>query len=27
VTISYHDPSGVSPDHTYPAIAVSGVQP
>jgi hypothetical protein len=26
VTISYHDPSGVSPDHSYP-VAVTGVQP
>ncbi len=27
VTIGYHDPSGVSPDHTYPPITVSGVHP
>jgi Fibronectin type III domain len=27
VTISYHDPSGVSPDHTYPPVAVTGAYP
>jgi hypothetical protein len=27
VTISYHDPSGVSPDHTYSPIAVTGARP
>ncbi|MFN2519223.1 MAG: fibronectin type III domain-containing protein [Jatrophihabitantaceae bacterium] len=27
VTISYHDPAGVSPDFTYPAIAVTGTEP